>query len=261
MSELAEVTFSGPDIDPNAPVIELRNLTKRFEVGGHVVHALRGIDLTIRRGEYVAIMGPSGSGKSTLLNILGCLDRPTSGAYVLAGKDVSGLDDDELSEIRSRFLGFIFQSYNLIAQLDVIENIEVPLFYQGVDPGFSRARAEELAGLVGLADRMSHRPTQLSGGQQQRVAIARSLANDPIFILADEPTGNLDSKTEDEILSILAGLHRAGKNIVVVTHEERIANVASRVVRLRDGLVVSDMRTTGSADRAGAAGVSGGGVA
>ncbi|HLU49793.1 MAG TPA: ABC transporter ATP-binding protein [Planctomycetota bacterium] len=221
-------------------VIEIESLTKEYRLGAETVRALRGIDITIRRGEYVAIMGPSGSGKSTLLNILGCLDRPTAGTYKLGGKDVSKVSDDELSEIRCQKLGFIFQSYNLISQLNVVENIEVPLFYQGVDPRVSRERAVELATLVGLGDRLSHRPTQLSGGQQQRVAIARSLANDPLFILADEPTGNLDSATEAEILAILNDLHRAGKNIVMVTHEERIAGVASRVIRLRDGLVVSD---------------------
>lgn len=231
-------------------VIEITGLTKEYVLGAEIVRALRGIDLTIRRGEYVAIMGPSGSGKSTLLNVLGCLDRPSSGSYKLGGQDVARLDDDELSEIRCRHLGFIFQSYNLISQLDVVENIEVPLFYQGIDPRASRERAIELAELVGLGDRLGHRPTQLSGGQQQRVAIARSLANDPLFILADEPTGNLDSATEGEILAILERLHRAGKNIVMVTHEERIASVASRVVRLRDGWIVSDRNERADLDRA-----------
>jgi putative ABC transport system ATP-binding protein len=207
-----------------------------------VVHALRGVDLAIRKGEYVAIMGPSGSGKSTLLNILGCLDRPTGGSYFLGPDDVSKLPDDALSEIRSRRLGFIFQSYNLIAQLDVVENIEVPLFYQNIAPAESRARAVALATLVGLGDRLTHRPNQLSGGQQQRVAIARSLANDPLVILADEPTGNLDSTMEEEILEILSDLHAKGKTIIMVTHEDRIAHVTERVVRLRDGKVISDRR-------------------
>jgi putative ABC transport system ATP-binding protein len=223
-------------------ILEISGLTKNYVLEGGVVPALRGVDLSIRAGEYVAIMGPSGSGKSTLLNILGCLDRPTSGSYFLGPDDVSKLPDDALSEIRSRRLGFIFQSYNLIAQLDVVENIEVPLFYQNIPPAESRARAIALATLVGLGDRLSHRPNQLSGGQQQRVAIARSLANDPLVILADEPTGNLDSTMEEEILGILNDLHEKGKTIVMVTHEDRIAHVTERVVRLRDGMVISDRR-------------------
>ncbi|MBI4600488.1 MAG: ABC transporter ATP-binding protein [Planctomycetes bacterium] len=228
-----------PIIDP---IIDIVGLHKEYSLEGGIVHALRGVDVAIQAGELVAIMGPSGSGKSTLLNLLGCLDRPTRGTYRLGGDDVSRLDDDALSEIRSRRLGFVFQSYNLIAQLDVVENIEVPLFYQGTPPREARERAEDLARLVGLGDRLSHRPTQLSGGQQQRVAIARSLANDPLVILADEPTGNLDSATEEEILGILKDLHARGKTIVLVTHEDRIAHIAGRVVRLRDGRVVSDRR-------------------
>jgi len=224
------------------PILRTVGLQKDYVLEGGVVHALRGVDISIRPGEFVAIMGPSGSGKSTLLNILGCLDRPTRGKYLLGGQDVSSLDDDELSDIRSRRLGFIFQSYNLVAQLNVIENIQVPLFYQNVPPHESHERALALARLVGLEERVTHRPNQLSGGQQQRVAIARSLANDPLVILADEPTGNLDSATEQEILDMLSRLNRAGKTVIMVTHEDRIAHITERVIRLRDGKVISDGR-------------------
>jgi putative ABC transport system ATP-binding protein len=216
-------------------------LVKNYYLGPVTVEALRGVSLDFEEGDYVAIMGPSGSGKSTLLNLLGCLDRPTGGQYILGDQDVSQLDDDELSEIRSRYLGFIFQSYNLIQQLTLVENIEVPLYYQGNITGIGRQRCVELAELVGLGDRLHHRPTQLSGGQQQRVAIARALVNDPHIILADEPTGNLDTSTSTEIMDLLDNLNVAGKTIIMVTHEEDIAHRAKRIIRMRDGHVVSDI--------------------
>ena len=208
-----------------------------------VVQALRGVTLTFDEGDFVALMGPSGSGKSTLLNLLGCLDRPTFGHYYLGPDDVSTLDDDLLSEVRSRYLGFIFQSYNLLAQYTVVENIEVPLLYQGCRlTAETRQRCINLAEMVGLGDRLDHRPMQLSGGQQQRVAIARALVNDPHVILADEPTGNLDSRTSDEIMELLTRLNRDGKTIIMVTHENDIAAWARRVVRMRDGQVETDIR-------------------
>lgn len=218
-----------------ARVVDLR---KDYHLGGEVVvHALRGVSLDFPEGDFAAIMGTSGSGKSTLLNILGCLDRPSSGLYELAGCDISQLNDDELSELRSQYLGFIFQSYNLIPQLSVVENIEVPLFYQPGSVGDVRMRCVGLAEMVGLGDRLDHRPFQLSGGQQQRVAIARALVNDPRIILADEPTGNLDTATGEEILRLLEALNNAGKTIIMVTHEPDIAARADRIVRLRDGLL------------------------
>lgn len=218
-------------------IVDIRNLSKVYQLGTFEVSALRDFDLDIEQGQYIAIMGPSGSGKSTLLNVLGCLDTPSSGIYNLAGEDVSSLDDNELSAIRGSRIGFIFQSYNLIAQLNVIENIEVPMYYQGVGEHKSFARAKELAEMVGLGDRLKHRPSELSGGQQQRVAIARSLANDPVIILADEPTGNLDSESGAEILSILDDLHQRGKTLIVVTHDENIANQAERIIHLLDGRI------------------------
>jgi len=222
----------------------VEELTKVYRKSNSTVevHALRGINLEFQAGEYVAITGPSGSGKSTLMNILGCLDRPTTGRYLLGGQDVSHLSDDELSEIRSRKLGFVFQNFNLIPQLNVRENLEVPLFYQGVRTAERRRRATRLMEMVGLADRGTHRPMELSGGQQQRVAIARSLVNEPLILLADEPTGNLDSKTSETIMAIFDELNAAGRTIIMVTHEAEIAARARRTVRLFDGRVVGDER-------------------
>jgi putative ABC transport system ATP-binding protein len=220
----------------------LANVTKDYVLDGETVRALRGISMDVPEGDFVAIMGASGSGKSTLLNLLGCLDRPTAGSIFLGDDDVSRLKDDDLSEIRASRIGFIFQSFNLIPQLTVLENIQVPLYYQRRLSSKDRRRCRELAEMVGLADRLKHRPTQLSGGQQQRVAIARSLVNDPCFILADEPTGNLDSVTTQEILGLLLRLNQQGKTIILVTHEPDVGRLAHRTVRLMDGQVLSDER-------------------
>ncbi len=224
-------------------VIELRGVEKHYQMGDTLVKALQGIDLRIDHGDYIAILGPSGCGKSTLLNILGCLDQPTIGNYFLDGLDVSKLSDDDLSQVRGKKLGFIFQSYNLIQQLTVVENIEVPLYYQGVPEKESREIAVELAKKVGLGKRLDHRPTELSGGQQQRVAIARALSNDPAVILADEATGNLDSKSGGDILEIFDALNASGKTLVLITHDEGMAQRTSRVIRLKDGAVAYDSRT------------------
>jgi putative ABC transport system ATP-binding protein len=219
------------------PIVELDKICKTYQMGSFELPVLRDIDLSFGQGQYVAIMGPSGSGKSTLLNQLGCLDRPTSGRYKLGGEDVSQLDDNALSAIRGQRIGFVFQSYNLITQLNVIENIEVPMFYQGISERQSRERARDLAVQVGLGDRLDHRPYELSGGQQQRVGIARALANDPLVILADEPTGNLDTESGAAILSILDDLQNRGKTLIVVTHDEGIAGRADMIVRLLDGRI------------------------
>jgi putative ABC transport system ATP-binding protein len=231
-------------------VAEVVDLDKDYFLGPEPLHVLKRLTLAFVQGDFVALMGPSGSGKSTLLNILGCLDRPTRGEYLLGGQNVAQIDDDKLSEVRSMYLGFIFQSYNLLPQYTVVENIEVPLLYQGCRLNSeTRERCVRLAELVGLGDRLDHRPNQLSGGQQQRVAIARSLVNDPQVILADEPTGNLDSRTSDEIMELLGRLNKAGKTIIMVTHENDIAAWARRVVRLRDGQVESDIRNDAAAEK------------
>jgi putative ABC transport system ATP-binding protein len=218
----------------------IRELTKEYVLKGETVRALRGVTFDIPEGDYVAIMGPSGSGKSTLLNMLGCLDKPTSGQLLLGEDDAAVMSDDQLADIRSQRIGFVFQSYNLIQQLTVVENIEVPLYYQGRIGPKQRQRCIDLATMVGLGERLSHRPNQLSGGQQQRVAIARSLVNDPYFILADEPTGNLDSRTTEEILQLFHRLNDEGRTIILVTHEDEVAKRAKRVVRLADGRVQWD---------------------
>ncbi len=218
-------------------VAELENVSRIYKMGDTLVHALDDLSFAFGEGEYWTIMGSSGSGKSTLLNVLGCLDRPTAGAYRVRGRDTSELDDDELSELRSRELGFVFQSYNLIPQLDVLENITVPLFYQDDPPPDAEDRAVELARRVGLGDRLGHKPLELSGGQQQRVAIARALINDPALILADEATGNLDSQTALEILALFDELHAEGKTLILVTHEATVAERSQHVLRLRDGRI------------------------
>ena len=230
--------------EPHELAAKLVDLKKNYVLKSETVRALRGVSFDIPRGDYVAIMGPSGSGKSTLLNLLGCLDRPSSGSYYLGAEDVSEMTDDQLSWIRATRIGFIFQSYNLIQQLTVVENIEVPLYYQGKLTAESRRRCHELAAEVGLGDRLDHRPNQLSGGQQQRVAIARSLVNDPYFLLADEATGNLDSVTSEEILHMFERLNTEGRTIVMVTHEDDVAAHAKRIVRMRDGVVQSDQPNT-----------------
>ena len=224
-------------------VIHVEDLRREYQMGAERVLALRGLTLTIRRNEYVAIMGPSGSGKSTLMNLLGCLDTPTGGTYWLSGQEVSRLSDDALARVRNREIGFVFQTFNLLPRATALHNVELPLVYAGVASRERRQRAEEALTRVGLADRMRHRPNELSGGQRQRVAIARALVNRPSLLLADEPTGNLDSQTSEEIMRVFGELHRQGQTIIVVTHEPSIAEHAARTVVLRDGRLDSDTRT------------------
>lgn len=222
-------------------LLELKNIAKKYRIGTEEVNALRSITLNIEKGEYVALMGPSGSGKSTLMNIIGCLDTPSDGGYVLNGKEVSKMSDEELADIRNREIGFIFQTFNLIPRSNALDNVALPLVYAGLKKTERMKRAEEALKDVGLGDRMKHKPNELSGGQRQRVAVARALVNDPSIILADEPTGNLDSKTSEEIMSLFEDIHRRGNTIIVVTHEEDIAQHAHRIVRIKDGNIESDL--------------------
>lgn len=222
------------------PIIQIKNLKKTYVMGSEKVHALKSITLDIRKNEYVALMGPSGSGKSTLMNLLGCLDTPTAGEYVLNNENVSTLDDSELAEVRNKEIGFVFQTFNLLPRLSSLENVALPLVYAGINKTNRLDKAEETLTKVGLGDRVEHKPNELSGGQRQRVAIARALVNDPAIILADEPTGNLDTKTSIEIMEIFERLHEAGNTIIVVTHEPDIAAHAHRIIRLRDGLIEKD---------------------
>lgn len=221
-------------------VISITDVTKFYVMGQEVIKALNGVSISVNENEYVALMGPSGSGKSTLMNILGCLDSPTKGSYVLNGTDVSGLIDDQLAEIRNKEIGFVFQTFNLLPRLSALENVELPLIYAGMTKTARRERAKEVLGQVGLGDRMTHRPNELSGGQRQRVAIARALVNNPSIILADEPTGNLDTKTSVEIMAMLDEIHANGNTVILVTHEEDIAEYAHRIIRMRDGKVETD---------------------
>lgn len=222
------------------PIIDIKGITRNFPLGNEVVKVLKGIDLTIEKGEYVALMGPSGSGKSTLMNLLGCLDTPTGGTYILNGKDVSKMTDNELAEIRNKEIGFVFQTFNLLPRTTALDNVALPMVYAGYKKPERTQRATQVLTQVGLDDRMDHKPNQLSGGQRQRVAVARALVNHPSIILADEPTGNLDSKTSIEIMKLFNEIHANGNTVILVTHEEDIAAYAHRVIRLRDGVIESD---------------------
>ena len=226
-------------------LIEIRDVTKTYDMGAEtIVHALAGVSLSIEEGDYVAIMGPSGSGKSTLMNLIGCPDTPSTGSYILKWREIATMNDDELAQIRNKEIGFIFQTFNLLPRADAVQNVELPLVYSGLARRERKARAEKALDAVGLGSRKHHRPNELSGGQRQRVAIARALVNDPSILLADEPTGNLDSKTGEEILALMDELHRGGNTIILVTHEDELAQHAARVVRLRDGKIISDVRNT-----------------
>ncbi len=229
---------------PGPLVIDIENITKQYVMGEEIIHALRGVTLQIRRNEYLAIMGPSGSGKSTLMNMLGCLDTPSSGRYEFNGKSVSEMDGDELAEIRNREIGFVFQTFNLLPRSTSLRNVELPLIYAGINPEDRAERAAQALTDVGLGDRLSHKPNELSGGQRQRVAIARALVNNPSIILADEPTGNLDSKTGEEIMTLFENLYQRGNTVIVVTHEPDIARHARRTIHLRDGVIESDQMAT-----------------
>ncbi|MDO5608641.1 MAG: ABC transporter ATP-binding protein [Capnocytophaga sp.] len=224
-------------------LLEIDDIRRDFKMGSEVLHVLKGIHLTIKKGEYVALMGPSGSGKSTLMNILGCLDTPTSGTYILNGKDVSKLSDSELADIRNKEIGFVFQTFNLMPRTTALDNVGLPMVYAGKSKDKRRERAKEVLEMVGLGDRIDHKPNELSGGQRQRVAVARALVNHPSIILADEPTGNLDSKTSYEIMALFDEIHSRGNTVILVTHEEDIAKHAHRIIRLRDGLIDSDEMT------------------
>ena len=222
-------------------IIEIKGLKREFAVGSEIVKALKGVDVSVMKNEYLAMMGPSGSGKSTLMNLLGCLDSPSAGAYNLNGTDVSSLKDDDLAEIRNKEIGFIFQTFNLLPRLTALENVSLPLVYAGYNSEDRKIKAQDVLEKVGLGDRLDHRPNQLSRGQRQRVAVARALVNDPSIILADEPTGNLDSKTSLDIMRLFEEIHEMGNTLIVVTHEEEVASHAHRILRLRDGLVESDL--------------------
>lgn len=224
------------------PIIDIKGITRDFPLGNETVHVLKGINLVINKGEYVALMGPSGSGKSTLMNILGCLDTPTSGSYILNGKLVSEMHDDELAEIRNKEIGFVFQTFNLMPRTTALDNVALPMVYAGKSKEERNARATEVLTQVGLSDRMDHKPNQLSGGQRQRVAVARALVNKPSIILADEPTGNLDSKTSIEIMKLFGEIHANGNTVILVTHEEDIAAHAHRIIRVKDGIIEKDER-------------------
>jgi putative ABC transport system ATP-binding protein len=225
-------------------LIQIKNIKRDFVLGTEIINVLKGIDININKGEYVALMGPSGSGKSTLMNLLGCLDTPTSGSYILNGKDVSIMNDNDLAEIRNKEIGFVFQTFNLLPRTTALDNVALPMVYAGYSKSDRHKRAAEVLTQVNLSDRMDHEPNQLSGGQRQRVAIARALVNNPSIILADEPTGNLDSKTSVEIMKLFGDIHANGNTVILVTHEEEIASYAHRVIRLRDGLIETDKINT-----------------